>query len=426
MRPLPFNGMDVARSRPRRLPRGVAAAIATGLLAAVAVVAFETLSRLNGGAVPVDRSTVVTGVVVRGTLQRSISAAGTLVPQEVHVVAATQPGVVEDVYVKPGASVARGAAIARTSNPDLDAAVVAASSAVDVARAQLRSARARARAAALTGQSAYATALAQAQVDRTNLSSLQGLNRSGYVATQTYQIATIKATESAAQAKVARVEIGVTESEQAADVAAQRAQLEQAEAQLYAKETEVAALIVRASAAGIVQSVAVDPGTRVDAGAELARVADERHLKAVLQVPEGQVQSIAIGMPVLVDAGASPVTGRISRIAPAAQNGSVAVDVAFAGALFGGARPDLNVDGTIDLETLRNVLSVARPAGVTDGETASLYRLDPGTNLARLVRVRFGRGSNDRIEVLSGLRAGDTIIVSDTSAYNGAPTLRLH
>jgi HlyD family secretion protein len=425
MRSALISGMDVRRARKRGLPRwapigGIA------VLAVATVIALKSLASLGGAGIGVDRSTVVTDVVQRGTLERSISAAGTLAPQEIHVVAATQAGIVDYVLVKPGASVLAGTPVARMSNPELDSAVVGARAAVDVARAQLRSAQSQAQAANLAQRSAYRTALAQARVDSTDFEGLQGLRRDGFVAEQTYQIASIKASESASQATLARAQIGVSASAQAADVAAAQAQLDQASAQLAAKETEVTSLLVCARTPGVVQSVAIDPGARVDAGGELARIADERDLKAVLQVPEGQVPSVAVGMPVLIDAGNGVATGRVAHVAPAAENGSVAVDVSFAGQLPAGARPDLNVDGTIELQRLPDVLSITRPANAIDGETTQLYRIDTRTNIARLVGVKLGRGSSDRIEVLSGLTAGDAVIVSDSSAYNGAPTLRLH
>jgi HlyD family secretion protein len=137
------------------------------------------------------------------------------------------------------------------------------------------------------------------------------------------------------------------------------------------------------------------------------------------------VHSVAIGMPARVDTGNGVVTGHVARIAPSAQDGSVAVDVTFAGALPPGTRPDLNIDGTIDLQTLYNVLSIARPASAADDTTVGIYTIDPRTSLARLVQARLGVGSSSRIEVLSGLVAGETVIVSDTSAYGGAPLLRL-
>jgi HlyD family secretion protein len=426
MRSALIGGMDSPRPRKRSLPRWVSIIVGPIGLAAVAVIALKSLAGLGDAGVSVDRTTIVTDVVQRGTFERSISAAGTLAPQEVHVVAATQAGIVDAVFVKPGASVVAGTPVAGMSNPELDAAVVAARAAVDVARAQLRNAQAQAQAASLAQRSTYTTALAQARIDGTDLQTARGLHRNGFIAEQTYQIASIKASESAAQADVARAQVGVSASAQAADVAVAQAQLDQASAQLAVRETEVKALLVRAHTPGIVQSVAIDPGARVDAGAELARTADERNLKAVLQVPEGQVPSITLGMPVHVDTSNGVATGRVSHVAPAAENGSVAVDVLFAGPLPDGARPQLNVDGTIEQQKLPEVLSIARPAGASDGEIMQLYRIDPRTNLAHLVRVKLGLGSNDRIEVLSSLAAGDTVIVSDTSAYNGASTLRLH
>jgi HlyD family secretion protein len=417
--------MDVARTKPHRIPRGVAVALGSVVLAIGAVVALISLTRTGGG-VAVDRASVVTDTVKFGTLSRSISASGALAPQEVHIVAAAQPGTVESVSIKPGAYVTAQTPIASLSNPDLDAAIVAASSSVDVAQADLVSAEQQAKAAALAQRSAYASAQAQAEMDQTNLSTDEQLHRQGYIGDQPYRIAFIKATQSKAQFVLAHSQIGVDAAEQDAKVTAAQAEVAQAQAQLKAKEAEADALVVRARSAGIVQSVAVDPGARVDAGTELARVADLHDLKAVLQVPEGQVHSVNVGMPVLVDTGSGAVTGHVARIAPSAQDGSVAVDVSFAGALPAGARPDLNVDGTIELQTLPGVLSMARPTEAADNTTVSLYKVDPRTSLARQVQVRVGVGSTDRIEVLAGLAAGDEVIVSDTSAYGGAPLLRLH
>jgi HlyD family secretion protein len=425
MRPVSLNSMDVARAKPRRIPRGVALALGGVVLAIGAVVALISLTRSTSG-VAVDRASVVTDTVKLGTLSRSIPASGALAPQQIHIVAAAQPGTVESVFVKPGAYVTVQTPIARLSNPDLDAAIVAARSSVDVAEADLVSAEQQAKAAALAQRSAYASAQAQAEMDQTNLSVDAQLHRQGYIADYTYRIAAIKATQSNAQFGLAHSQIGVDAAEQDAKIAAAQAELVQAQAQLRAKETEADALVVRAHTAGIVQSVAVDPGARVDAGIELARVADQHDLKAVLQVPEGQVHSVNIGMPVLVNTGNGTVTGDVARIAPSAQDGSVAVDVSFAGALPAGARPDLNVDGTIELQTLRGVLSIARPTEAADNTTVSLYKVNPRTSLARQAQVRLGVGSTDRIEVLGGLAAGDEVIVSDTSAYGDAPLLRLH
>ncbi len=418
--------MDVVREKKRSMPRGVLVAlIVAALLAAVGVSAYS-LSHAGPGGVAVDRATIVTDVATRGTLMRSIAAAGTLVSEEIRVVSVEQPGVVEQVFLKPGASVSPGAAIARLSNPDLEASVVAARSALQVAQAQLVSAQQEAKASSLTQQSTLAGAQAQMQEDVTNVSSLRDLHRSGWVADTTYRIAQIKAQQSQRQVEISRSQISVDSANQDAKVAQAQAQVDEAAATLQAKEAQVDALIVRARSGGVVQSVAIDPGAQVSAGTELARIADQRSLKAVLQVPEGQVHDIAIGMPARIDTGNGTVDGRVARIAPAAQNGSVAVDVVFSRTLPAGSRPDLNVDGTIDLERIANAVSIARPAGAADNTTVGLYRILPDRVHAQLVDVRLGRGSADRVQVLSGVNPGDTVIVSDTSAYGGQPVLRLH
>jgi HlyD family secretion protein len=425
MRTASFDGMDIVHTKKRRLPRRLVIAAVAAVLIVVGAGSWYVLARTNGG-VSVDRSSVVTDATRRGDLDRSISAAGTLEPQDVHIVAAVQTGVVDAVFVKPGSIVAVGTPIARLSNPDLDADVVGARAAVEVSQANLASAQAQARASALAQRSAYTSARAQSEMDDSIEDSDTQLHRDGYVADQTYRIAQIKAGQSHDQMSMAGAQIDVDSANQAAKIAAARAQFDQAGAQLAAKQAEVDSLVVRARSSGIVQSVAVDPGARIEAGAELARVADQRDLKAVLQVPEEQARAVEIGMRTRVAIGDENAVGRVARIAPSAQDGSVAVDVAFPHGLAAGARPDVNVDGTIELQTLRNVLSIARPAGVSDNATTSLYRLEANSSQAKLVRVTLGSGSADRVQVLSGLNAGDVVVVSDMSAYGGTSALLLH
>lgn len=384
-----------------------------------------SLSREGTAPGVVDRSALVTDVVRLGTLQRSVSGSGALASESVRVVAATQAGIVEAVFVKPGAIVRDGDAIARLSNPDLDAEVVGASSALEVARAQLATSEQEAKADTLSVRSAYENAQGQAQVDSATIDSTRLLHANGYVADVTYRVAAIKADQSQQQMKIARAQVDVAVSEDYSKIEAARAQVDEAAAVLRAKQAEVEALMVRARSAGVVQTVDIDPGARIEAGVELARVADQRDLKAVLQIPEGEVHDVLPGMVASIDTGNGTVEGRVARIAPAAENGNVAVDVSFDRALPAGSRPDLTVEGKIYLQELRDVLSIARPAGAADDSAATLYRIDARTSLASLVHVTLGRGSADRMQVLSGLSAGDLVIVSDMSAQAGAPTLRI-
>ena len=419
------NAMDVARApaSPARRYLGIGMVVAL-VLAAISAAIVSIRPGVTGAAV--DRSTIVVDMAKSGTLTISVAAAGILSAENVHVVDAIEPGLVQSVDVKPGTLVARGDVIARMQDPETQASLVQASSAVQVADAQLRSAQAQSQASALAQKAALATAQAQMQVDSTNFGTLEQLHHSGYVADATYQIAMIKRNESRGEAAISRAQIGVDAADQSARVAAAQAQLDNARAVLSAKLDEASALIVRAAISGIVQSIAVDPGARLDAGAEIATIADTSTLKAVLQVPETQVHDLFVGMTCDVDTGNGVLAGRIERIAPTANNGSVAVDVALGRKLPAGARPALNVNATIVVARIGSAISILRPAGVSDNSAIELYRIAPGGTRAELVPVRLGRGSVDRVQVLSGLHAGDTVIVSDTSGYAGRPSLAIH
>jgi HlyD family secretion protein len=419
-----MNAMDVRRSVASPGRRYWAVAVVAVAVAAAFAAAIAFMHESSSGPA-VERSSVVTDVAQRGTLTIAIEAAGVLSSESVHVDDAVEPGVVESITVKPGTAIAAGDVIARMQDPETQAALVQAASALQVARAQLRSVQAQSQASALAQRSALATAQAQMEVDSTNLGTLRQLHRNGYVADSTYQIATIKRNESQREAEISRSQIGVDAADQEARVAAAQAQVDNAQAILTAKVAEASALVVRAVTPGVVQSVAVDPGVRLEAGAEIATIADARFLKAVLQVPETQAHDVFIGMRCDVDTGNGTVIGRVERIAPTASNGSVAVDVSLGQRLPAGARPSLNVNATMVVARIADTVSIARPAGAADDSTVALYRIVPSGSHAELTRVRLGRGSVDRVAVLSGLNAGETVIVSDTSAYAGKPSLML-
>lgn len=417
------NAMDVVQQKKRTVPRNFYAVFGIAVLIALAAWALSALSHQQSLSV-VDKSSLVLDVAQRGTLVQSVSAQGSFAPERLRIVSATQPGIVDQILVKAGSAVSTGDVIAQMRNPQLEAAVVGAQSSLQVAQANLADARQQAQAAIITEQSNLADAQAQLQSNTLQARSYASLHRLGMVASLPYQEAKIQAEKSANAVRNGREQVTVAVADAQAKVAAAQAQVDQAHAELSAAQAQVAALTVRAAVSGIVQAVDVDPGASITPTTQIASIADVHELKAVLQVAETDVHSVTIGMPAQIDTGNGVVEGRVSHIAPTAENGSVAVDVIFARPISG-ARPDANVNGTIVISTIRNAVSIARPAGASDGSAIDLFKIEKGGTRAVRLQVRLGRGSSTRVQVLSGISAGDTVIVSDMSNYASKNELQL-
>ncbi len=416
--------MDVIRQRRSRLPRAVYLGVAALLVAAGLVWALRGINPHSGSAV-VDRATLVTDVARRGTLVRSVSAQGTFMPDRVRVVSATQNGVIDQIFVKPGSVVSPGATIAQMTNPALDAATSDAQAQLAVARADLESAQQQARTERLTQQSTFDNAQAQMEQSALQARSLETLHRRGLVADVQYRQAIIASRKDTNDVRIQQAQLGAASADAIAKVSAAEARVVQAQAALSADRAQVAALTVRSASSGIIQSVEVDPGTSVAQNAVIAHVADASSLKAVLQVAEGDVHSVSVGMRAGIDTGNGVFEGRVSRVAPAAENGTVATDVTFAHPLPRGVRAETNVDGIVYISSIPDAVSIARPAGAADDSTVELFKVTDGGKSAVRVRLRLGRGSAERVAVLSGLEPGDTAIVSDMSSYIDQTTLSL-
>lgn len=417
--------MDLIRERRRTIPKAAYGVAGIAVLVALVVWALNSLAHQQTGTM-VDKSTIVTDTARRGVLVRSVSAQGAFAPEHLRVSSATQPGVVNAIDVKPGSVVQPGAVIAQMQNPALEAAAANAQSALQVAQANLADAQQQAQASVIGQQSTLADAKSQAQSDALKAASYKQLYKQGLLPTLQYQQARIQAQQSANDVRSRFTQVVVAKADGNAKVAAAQAQVTQAAAALEAARKNVDALTVRAATSGIVQSVDVDPGTSVAQNTEIARIADMHDLKAVLQVADADVHAVVPGMPAHIDTGNGVIDGRVARIAPAAQNGAVAVDVTFAQALQASARPDATVTGTIVIASIPNAVSIARPAGAADNSTIDLFKVVDGGSRAVRVRVRLGQGSSDRVQILSGVAPGDTVIVSDTSNYTDQAVLRLH
>jgi len=416
--------MDIAlpsRARQRRIRR---TAIAVGGALVLGLVTLG-LSRLKPAPPTVDRATVWIDTVKRGEMLRNVRGVGTLVPEEIRWIPAVTEGRVERLVLQAGTTVKSDSVILELSNPELSLAVQDAQSQAKMARAQLTELRVRLASDRLTQQSALARAASLSNQARLKAEANEQLAVEGLVAGIDLKIARETAAETAEQFRIERERLASANEAIKAQLDAKQIEVEQKEALARLKRSQLDALHVRSGMAGVLQQVPVEVGQRVAPGTNLARVAQPARLKAVVKVPETQAKDIQLGQSASIDTRNGVIAGHVTRIDPAVNEGTVSVDVALDGALPSGARPDLTVDGTIELERLANVVYVGRPAQGQGDTQVGLFRLEPDGKIAVRAKVHLGRASVSSIEVVNGLREGDQVILSDTSAWDAFDRIRL-
>jgi HlyD family secretion protein len=350
---------------------------------------------------------------------------GTLVPEEIRWIPAATDARVERLVLQAGTPVTPESVILELSNPELTLAVEEAESRARVGRAQLAELRVRLAGLKLDQRAVLARAASQSNQAQLRAEAYGRLADQGLVAAIDARIARENATETAELVRIERERQASTEESVLAQLAAKRIEAEQQEAFARLKRSQHEALRVRAGMAGILQQVPVEVGQRVAPGTNLARVAEPTRLKAVVRVPETQARDVQLGQKASVDTRNGEIAGHVVRVDPAAREGSVAVDVALDGPLPKGARPDLTVEATIELERLADVLYVGRPSQAQPDSRAGLFRLDASGDTAARVDVRLGRASVSTIEVLAGLKQGDRVVLSDTSPWESHDRIRL-
>jgi HlyD family secretion protein len=406
----------------RRLVRGAYAAAGLGAVLAISL----GLARLKPAMPTVERGSIWVDTVMRGPMVRQVRGLGTLVPEEVRWIPAATESRVERIYVKPGAAVKADTVLMELSNPELELAALDAQMQLRAAEADhtnlkvaLESQLLDEQANAATIQASFHQAKLQAEAD-------EELAKDGLVPNLTLKLSQSKAQELGTRKELEEKRLNISAEASEAQLAAQQAKVDQLRALARLKKSQVEALRVRPGLEGVLQQLPVQVGQRVSPGATLAKVADPRRLKAELKIAETQAKDIQIGQPASIDTRNGIVAGHVARIDPAVQNGTVTVDVAFSTALPKGARPDLSVDGTIELERLADVLHVGRPAFGQEQSTVGIFRLEPGGREAGRVKVKLGRSSVNMVEILDGLKEGDQVILSDTSAWDAFDRLRLN
>ncbi len=392
----------------------------------LAVVTFLVM-RLKPASPTVDRSVVWTDTVKRGPLVRQVRGIGTLVPREdaIRQIPAQTEATVVRILTLPGSLVKPDTVLMELNDPQLSQEALNAQLSLREAEADLSNVQVKVQSDLMAQKSAAATVNADYKQAQRQAQTDKSLYSLGVVSGLTYNGSQGKADELSTRNKLEEQTVQINEKAIESQLAVQKAKVSQAEAIYQLKQQQLDALKVRAGIAGVLTSMPLAVGQHVTVGTMLAQVVRPNQLKAQLKIPETQARDIQIGQPASVDTHNGLADGNVSRIDPAVQNGTITVDVELTGKLPEGVRPDLSVDGTIDLERMRDVLYVGRPAFGNENSTISLFRLSPDNASALRTPVKVGRASVNAIQVVEGLHEGDTVILSDMSRYDTTDRVRL-
>ena len=416
--------MDIARPELKKKKRRRQYVIG-GAVAACLLVAVAGLAALGPAIPSVERSSVLVDQVKRGELLREVRGPGTLVPKEIRWIAAETAAHVEHIVIKPGAIVKPDTVIIELANPEVDDQLLAAKTAVTAAQSDLAAKRTDLNSKLLDEQSQHAQAKSEYETARMQAEAEKPVAEKGVIPAVQYKKSLVVLEQSKNRMDLEEQRVVEFRRNIESQLAAEKARLDQLVATRELRQRQADALHVRAGIEGILQQVPVEEGQQVAAGANLARVARPGELMAELRIAETQAKDVTLGQPVKIDTRNGIIEGKVLRVDPAVQNGTVQVDVDLEGKLPPGARPDLSVDGTVEIERLPDVLYVGRPAfGQSDSEVR-LFKLDQGGDVASRVPVELGKSSVNLIQIVKGLNVGDRVILSDTSAFDQHDRVRL-
>lgn len=416
--------MDIKREdliRKRRIRRIIY--IAVGLLA-IGTVTLG-VSRLKPAAPSVDGGTLWPDTVKRGPMLLEVRGLGSLVPEDILVVSAPVDGRVVRRLLLPGSSVTADTVLMELTNPEQEQAALDAEWQLKAAEAQYNTTKATLdstlldqRAQAATVQSDYTVAKLTADRDAE-------LAKRGLASELNAKLTLAAAQAAGTKSDIEKERLSVSAASAKAQLEEQQAKVEQMRALYELKESQLASLKVRAGADGVLQELDVDVGQRVAAGTPLAKVVQPERLKAQLKIPETQAKDVLIGQKASIDTRNGIIPGHVSRVDPSVVEGSVTVDVKLDAELPKGARPDLSVEGTIEIENLADVVYVGRPAFGQPDSTVGIFKYDPDGKGATRVQVKLGRASVNSVEILSGLNPGDRVILSDMSQWDAFNRIRI-
>jgi HlyD family secretion protein len=384
------------------------------------------LSKLKPAAPSVEWSTVWPGTVKRGEMFRQVHGLGTLVPEDIRWIPAPNEGRVDRILWLPGKEVLADTVLLELSNPEIELAMFNAEWQLKAAEAGYTDLRVQLESERLDQQAATAKVKAEYHQAKLKADRNELLAKDGLCAEIDLKLSEVMAEELGSRYALEQKRLDISAESIQAQLAAQKIEVERLRAQYQLKRKQFESLKVRAGVDGVLQQLPVQVGQRVPVGTNLARVANPSRLKAEVKIAETQAKDIQFGQPATIDTRNGVIPGRVVRIDPASQNGTVTVDVSLEGPLPKGARPDLSVDGTIELEHLDDVLYVERPAFGQEKTTVSLFKVVDERKGAVRVKVKLGRSSVNFIEVLEGLKVGDQVVLSDMSAWDAYDRIRLN
>ena len=417
--------MDIPRksqTRRRRILRSIYAIIILAALGGITMVVMN----LKPAAPSVERTTVWINTVKRGPMVRQVRGPGFLVPEEIRWVPAITSGRVERRLVQPGAQVQPDTILLELSNPQLEQEVLNAQWDWKASETNLVDLRVRLEDQALNKEADAVDLNSRYNIKKLEAEVQDSLLKLGLVSDLQVKQAKVEAEQLASRIDFEKRRLEKNNESIAAQIAVQKTRVDQLRAVYDLKRSQLDQLKVRAGVSGVLQLMQAEVGEQVAAGAKLARVANPRKLKAEIKVMETQAKDVQIGQIASIDTRNGIIPGRVIRKDPSAIQGNILVDVALEGDLPAGAVPDLGVDGTIELERLNDVVYVERPTQGQEGSTIGLFRLTPDGKEAERVQVKIGRVSVSTVEILSGLKPGDQVILSDMSAQDASDRIRLN
>ncbi len=417
--------MDV--KRPAKVKRWKKIRVVVIVVLAIAATAFigVKVSRLKPADPSVDRSTVWVDTVKRGNMIREVRGNGTLVPEDIRFIPAPSEGRVEKIHIKSGVEVSYGTVLVELVNPQIEQQATDAEYQVKGAESDLANLKVRLESEQMTQKSLTASVQAEYSQAKLQLDTDEVLGRDGLVPELTLKLSRVRLKEIENRLAIEQQRLSVLNKSAQSQITTQQTRIDQFNALAKLRRSQVESLKITAGTNGIVQEVSVQVGQQLTPGANIARIADQTTLKAELRIAETQAKDIKVGQRTTIDTRNGLIQGSVSRIDASIRDGTIGVDVRLESDLPQGARPDLSVEGTIELEKLNDVIYVGRPAFGQGNSTVGFFKLESDGKTAVRAQIKIGKTSASTIEVIEGAREGDQLILSDTSQWDSYNRIRL-